>query len=273
MTLVGWTATRSSHTAGCTRPAAESGAKPPRGSPRCTAAAALMAENQGIGTGAVQQPEGHGGVPGMVDASLPFHQHDVGILARLQHQPLGRAGDEVGDHGIHRDPPALDHDAGLTGGNESGPQARRVELPGELELRRHLSDVAVGAHREDHVGIDRLGCARTRSADRRAAAADRRSAGRPPWPWPRAVGRRPERCAARSTGRSPRRAPRPASARHSSGSRPPAGRCRSVRRRARVPVPPASIPPPESPRRTRGRPGRSSRPGCRSSTATVRSGR
>ena len=49
-------------------------------------------------------------------------------LAALQHQPLRRAGDEVGHHRVHRDPPALDHDAGLPGRHEAGADAALVEL-------------------------------------------------------------------------------------------------------------------------------------------------
>ena len=93
----------------------------------------------------------------MIDASLPFHQDDVGVPAPLQHQLLRGAGDEVGHHRVHRNPPALDHDSGLTRRHEAGAHASLVELPGELELRGHLADVAVGPHGEHHERLDRLG--------------------------------------------------------------------------------------------------------------------
>ena len=54
--------------------------------------------------------------------------------AALQHQPLRRAGDEVGHHRIHRDAPALDHDPRLAGGDEAGADAAVVQLPGDLKL-------------------------------------------------------------------------------------------------------------------------------------------
>ncbi len=73
----------------------------------------------------MQQTQGDRRVAGMIDASLPFDQNHVRVLGSLQYQPLGRAGDEVGDHGIHRDAPALDHDAGLAGGHKPGAKARR----------------------------------------------------------------------------------------------------------------------------------------------------
>ena len=91
-------------------------------------------------------------------------------FAALEHEPLGRAGDEVGHDRVHRDAPALDHDAGLAGGDEARPHARVVELPGELQLRGHLADVAVGADREDHQRIHRLRQPRgDRQVGRRAA--------------------------------------------------------------------------------------------------------
>ena len=40
---------------------------------------ALVAEDHRVGAGAVQQAQGDGGVAGMVDAPLPFDQHDVGV--------------------------------------------------------------------------------------------------------------------------------------------------------------------------------------------------
>ena len=80
----------------------------------------LVAEDHRVGAGAVQQPERHAGVAGVIDAALPFHHHDVGVLGALEHQPLRGAGDEVRDDRVDRDAPALDEDAGLSRRHEPG---------------------------------------------------------------------------------------------------------------------------------------------------------
>src|SRR5438105_4185368 len=55
----------------------------------------------------------------MNQAPLPFHENDSGVLRRLEHQPFGRPGDEVGHHGVHGDPPAFNEDPRLPGGDEA----------------------------------------------------------------------------------------------------------------------------------------------------------
>ena len=56
----------------------------------------------------------------MQQRALAFdEEHLAPTLDTLEHQPLGCAGDEVGDHGVDRDPPAGDRDPRL---------ARRDEL-------------------------------------------------------------------------------------------------------------------------------------------------
>jgi hypothetical protein len=63
-------------------------------------------------------------------------------------QPLGGAGDEVGDHGIDRDPVAGDEDAGLAGRPEVGVEAAPAHLALERQRGVHLADRAVGADGE-----------------------------------------------------------------------------------------------------------------------------
>src|SRR5687768_8515579 len=82
--------------------------------------AGLVAEDQRAGAGSVQQAQSDAGISRVIDASLPFHQDDVGPRRRLKHQIFGGAGDEVRHHRVHRGPPALDEDAGLPGGHEPG---------------------------------------------------------------------------------------------------------------------------------------------------------
>jgi hypothetical protein len=113
-----------------------------------------MAENQRVGTRAVQQAERHTGVPGVNEGALPLHQHDVVILRALQRDLLGSAGDEVGHDGIDRDAPPFDEDARLSRRDEARLVPALHERVAQLQLRRHLAHVAVGADREDHQRVD-----------------------------------------------------------------------------------------------------------------------
>ena len=57
----------------------------------------------------------------------------------LEDEPLGGAGDEVGDDGVDRDPPAGDRDPGLAGRDELARDAAPPRLAVELERRRSSS--------------------------------------------------------------------------------------------------------------------------------------
>ncbi len=55
----------------------------------------------------------------MQERALPLdEQHLAPALDALEHELLGRAGDEVRDDGVDRDPPAGDRDPGLAGRDE-----------------------------------------------------------------------------------------------------------------------------------------------------------
>ena len=56
-------------------------------------------------------------------------------LAALDDQPLRRAGQEVGDHGVDGDPPAGDRDPGLPGRDEHRLQPSPARLEVELDAR------------------------------------------------------------------------------------------------------------------------------------------
>src|SRR4029079_16267813 len=118
----------------------------------------LMAQNQSVRTGAVQETERYRGVARVIDRDLPFHQHPTGSLSALEHQTLCRAGNEVGDHRVDRNAPAFDHDPGLAGGDEAGAEPSGIQLFRELQLRRHLSDITIGAHGQYDVGLYLLCC-------------------------------------------------------------------------------------------------------------------
>src|SRR5689334_6553509 len=118
----------------------------------------LMAQNQSVRAGAVQETERYRGIARVIDRALPFHQHHIGISAALEHQALCRAGNEVGDHRVNRNAPAFDHDSGLAGGDEAGAEPGSIQVFRELELGRHLADVTIGADGEYDVGLYLLCC-------------------------------------------------------------------------------------------------------------------
>ena len=59
----------------------------------------LMAEDQHIGLGAMQQPHADAGIRRVEERALPLHEIPmIGIIGGRE--PFHRAGDEIGDHGI-----------------------------------------------------------------------------------------------------------------------------------------------------------------------------
>ena len=85
----------------------------------------------------------------MRDRALAFDEEQLSpTLVPLDDEALGRAGDEVRDHGVDGDPPAGDRDPGLAGGDEAGCEPTRGRGPVELERDGHLPDRAVRADRE-----------------------------------------------------------------------------------------------------------------------------
>src|SRR5256714_6751319 len=90
----------------------------------------------------------------MNETPLSFHQDDVVVFRALEHELFGGTGDEVGDHGIDRDAPALDENSRLASRDEARLMASLDERVPQLQLRGHLADIAVGANREDDESID-----------------------------------------------------------------------------------------------------------------------
>jgi hypothetical protein len=88
------------------------------------------------------------------DRPLPFDEHQIGILRVLEHETLGRTGDEVGDHRVDGHAAPLDEDARLARRGERGADPSGTERVEDLQLRRHLADVAIGADGEHDRGID-----------------------------------------------------------------------------------------------------------------------
>src|SRR5215218_4874714 len=85
----------------------------------------------------------------MAQGALALDQDEVGRgPGSLEHQLLGGAGDEVGDHGVDADAPSCDDDTGLSCRNELGGEAG---LPGgafDLQGRGHLADGTVRPYGE-----------------------------------------------------------------------------------------------------------------------------
>jgi len=86
--------------------------------------------------------------------ALPFDPEQIALIGPLDHEPLGRAGEEVGDDRVDGDPPAGDRDSGLPGRDEDGPQTALLRLAVELERDGHLPDRAVGADGEHDPGVE-----------------------------------------------------------------------------------------------------------------------
>ena len=104
---------------------------------------------------AVNEPERHARVHRMDERALPFDEEELPASPRpLDDQPLGRAGEEVGDHRVHGDPPARDRDSGLPGRHEHRVEPAPTRFEIELDRDRLLSDRAVGADRQHDRRVD-----------------------------------------------------------------------------------------------------------------------
>lgn len=102
----------------------------------------FVAEDEGVGSAAVEESEGDGGVGGVEDGALSFDDDDVVVLVS-EDEFFGGAVDEVGDDGVDGSSVAFDHDAGLSGGDELGVFAPGFEVVGEFDGDDHFSDGAV----------------------------------------------------------------------------------------------------------------------------------
>ena len=84
----------------------------------------------------------------MEQAPLPF-DHDHLVVLVGQHELLGGAVEEVGDHPVHGTAVALDHDARLPGGHELGVHAPPLQPLGHLDGGDHLAATAIVGDRLD----------------------------------------------------------------------------------------------------------------------------
>ena len=121
-----------------------------RWSKSCAGQAGLVDQDHRVGRRAVDQAQGDGAVGGMVEAPLPLHDHPVAEALALLDEPLDRAVEEVADHPIDGDAPAVDHHPGLPGGNEGDGVPGGAGGVAQLQGDRHLADRAVRADRQDH---------------------------------------------------------------------------------------------------------------------------
>ena len=107
----------------------------------------LVAHDERVGLGAVNEAERDAGIGGVEERALPLHQVPmIGFV--VGRDPLDGAGDEIRHHRVDGDAVAGDEDAGPAGGAEIGLQAARPHLLLECERRVHLADRTIGADRE-----------------------------------------------------------------------------------------------------------------------------
>src|SRR5438034_11806422 len=106
----------------------------------------LVTEHEGVRCAAVDEPERDPRVGGMDERALTLDEEQLSpALSALDDEPLGGAGEKVGNHCVHRDSPPGDRDPGLACGDE---RRRETELacgPVQLERHGHLPDRAIGA--------------------------------------------------------------------------------------------------------------------------------
>ncbi len=107
-------------------------------------------EHHRVWRGAVDQPQRDGRVGRVVERPLPLDEDPVATSLALLDERLRCALEEVRDHAVDGDAPALDHHAGLAGRHERRPQAGLGRRAPELERHGHLSDRAVRPNGQDH---------------------------------------------------------------------------------------------------------------------------
>ena len=111
----------------------------------------LVAQDQPVGTGAVQETQRDGGVAGMVDAPLTLDQHDVRVLRfpRSTNRSAAPAMKSATTASTAMPQPSIMIPVWPVATNRVR-RPRVIELLRELQLGGHLADVAVGPHREHH---------------------------------------------------------------------------------------------------------------------------
>ena len=63
----------------------------------------------------------------MDETPLPFHQHNVRVFRRLEHQLFGGTTDEIRYHGIDGNSFAINENSGLSGAGKRHPHATLSE--------------------------------------------------------------------------------------------------------------------------------------------------
>src|SRR5207253_1910551 len=105
-----------------------------------------VAEDVDVWRRAVDQAERDARVGRVEDRALPLDPEQLTAAGdALEDEPLRRAGDEVRDDRVDREPPAGDRHAGLPRRDELARETAAPRLRIELERDRHLPDRAVRA--------------------------------------------------------------------------------------------------------------------------------
>ena len=109
-----------------------------------------VAEDEEMRRRAVDEPERHARVHRVDERALPLDEEQLAAAPlALDDEPLGGAGEEVGDDRVDGDAPACDRDPRLSGRHEDGREPAPARLEVELDRDRLLPDRAVRADRED----------------------------------------------------------------------------------------------------------------------------
>lgn len=130
----------------------------------------IVAQDNGIGLRAVQQPQAHARIGRVKQRALPL-DHIPMVWCRRRREQLGRTGDEVRDHGVDGKAAPADQQACLTGGTEIGVPARSTHIAFKRERCVFLADRAIGADGQQSApasprpGADRQGDARGKVPD------------------------------------------------------------------------------------------------------------
>ena len=111
-----------------------------RDSPRSRSRPARWQSTKSVRRRAVDQPERDARVRGMGERALALDEQQLAAaLVALDDEPLGRAGDEVGDDRVDGDPPARDRDPRLAGRDEARVEPARPRRPRRARARRSSS--------------------------------------------------------------------------------------------------------------------------------------
>src|SRR6185437_6511952 len=115
--------------------------------------AEVVAEDQNMRQGTVQEGDGDAAEPDMIERTLALDDNPFVADCGLHDDLLDGAGHEVAGHAVDRDAMAGDQHAALAGSSEAGADAAAVGLVPDLQSGGLLADVGVTAAGVDDPAI------------------------------------------------------------------------------------------------------------------------